>query len=326
MFRHMPLDKNQTSGYTIWNIGRKIYMARMILILCSIILILAPLSAFGLNSEFRLAEVKKTTKPAKPATQNITNRAQRSLVENWKGVKTGSGAKNQFTVIFDQGHGQLFYINRSQDLDISKLAHLFLDQGFGVKISSRQITGQALDGADALIISGPFKPFIKPEIKDITEFVNNGGYLYVMLHIGSPLISLLEEFGVLVSGGVIRENEKVIQGNALDFSLTKLAPHELTAGLTHFNAYGAWALLNNKPMAKLIAQTGPKAWVDLDRDKKFGSNDVVQSFGVLIAGRLGQGGFAVFGDDAIFQNRFLVKQNLKLGQNLVEWIKASGKK
>jgi hypothetical protein len=47
---------------------------------------------------------------------------------------------------------------------------------------------------------------------------------------------------------------------------------------------------------------------------------------VVIAGSLGRGEFAVFGDDAIFQNRFLKDENLLLGKNLVKWMleKSSG--
>ncbi|HXQ23784.1 MAG TPA: hypothetical protein VN812_19045, partial [Candidatus Acidoferrales bacterium] len=48
--------------------------------------------------------------------------------------------------------------------------------------------------------------------------------------------------------------------------------------------------------------------------------DAVQSFGVLVAGQLGLGRFAIFGDDALFQNQFLMGGNVVLARNLVAWL------
>ena len=47
----------------------------------------------------------------------------------------------------------------------------------------------------------------------------------------------------------------------------------------------------------------------------------MQSFAVVLAGHRGRGWFAVFGDDAIFQNQFLVGGNLALATNLVTWLR-----
>jgi len=41
---------------------------------------------------------------------------------------------------------------------------------------------------------------------------------------------------------------------------------------------------------------------------------------VAVAGRSGKGRFVVFGDDAIFQNKFLTGDNLVLGRNLASWL------
>ena len=100
-----------------------------------------------------------------------------------------------------------------------------------------------------------------------------------------------------------------------------LGPHPLTKGLRRFSAYGVWGLQPESGTGKVIAKTSPRSWVDLNRDGKFGRGDAAQEFGVVIAGKLGRGEFAVFGDDAIFQNRFLKDDNLLLGKNLVSWMR-----
>jgi hypothetical protein len=73
--------------------------------------------------------------------------------------------------------------------------------------------------------------------------------------------------------------------------------------------------------ARIIALTGSKAWIDLNRDGKFNATDARQSFGVVIAGTLGKGKYVIFGDDAIFQNKFLKKDNMPLAKNLADWMK-----
>jgi hypothetical protein len=64
-----------------------------------------------------------------------------------------------------------------------------------------------------------------------------------------------------------------------------------------------------------------KAWVDYNGGKKLSRGDIVQLFGVVAAGRLGAGRFVAFGDDAVFQNRFLDDSNRRLATNLARWLK-----
>jgi hypothetical protein len=51
----------------------------------------------------------------------------------------------------------------------------------------------------------------------------------------------------------------------------------------------------------------------------------MQAFGVVIAGRSGRGGFVIFGDDALFQNKFLVEGNAALAKNLAKWLRNTNK-
>ena len=83
--------------------------------------------------------------------------------------------------------------------------------------------------------------------------------------------------------------------------------------------------MNMVPTAGIIAATSEDAWVDLDGNRKLSAADAVQSFGVVVAGTLGKGQFLVFGDDAIFQNKFLDDDNRRLANNLAEWFGAKGR-
>jgi hypothetical protein len=84
--------------------------------------------------------------------------------------------------------------------------------------------------------------------------------------------------------------------------------------------FGLDPLLPMREGVNTIASTSPMAWIDLNNDHQLSSQDAVQEFGVLVTGSFGKGEFAVFADDAIFQNRFLTGENEKLLENLSFWM------
>ena len=227
----------------------------------------------------------------------------------------------KLTVIFDQGHGQKFVIEKEGELQLSRLSGLLKAKGYNVKIDVGQLNDAALNTADVLIISGAFQPLSPEEINAIIRFVERGGKLCVMLHIPQPLTGLMSRLKIYASNGVIQEQENTINNAPLDFYITNMEKHKITKGLKKIGVHGAWALMTESSTAQIIARTGPKAWIDLNGDGQFNGNDAQQPFGVIIAGTLGKGRYVIFGDDAIFQNKFLDRENMPLGKNLADWMK-----
>jgi len=223
-------------------------------------------------------------------------------------------------VLFDEGHAQQFLIGKSGDLDLSELAALYQEQGAVVTSSVEELSKDSLAAVDVLVISGPFRPLSGAEVEAVVEYLHAGGGLAVLLHIAPPVRDLLHRLEVDYTNGTLRENRDVIGDNPQNFRVTSLTEHPLTAGLESFSIYGAWALRGTAPHSVSLAETGEQSWVDLDRDRKFSSNDAVQSFGVMVAGEIGQGRYVVIGDDALFQNRFFDKANRQLAINLVDWL------
>jgi len=224
------------------------------------------------------------------------------------------------TVIFDQGHGQKFIIEKEGELQLSRLSGLLKGKGLDVKVNAGPINNAALKTANVLIISGAFQPLSDEEINSVLRFVERGGKLCVMLHIPQPLTGLMSRLKVYASNGVIQEEENMIHNAPKDVFITNMEKHAITKGLKKIGVHGAWALMTESKNAQIIARTGPKAWVDLNRDGKFNKADARQSFGVVIAGTLGKGRYVIFGDDAIFQNKFLEQENMPLGKNLADWM------
>lgn len=222
--------------------------------------------------------------------------------------------------LFDEGHGQPFLISGERPLDLSTLAGVFTAAGYEVHSSRLPLDAAQLASCDVLVISGAFQPLQAEEVAAVQQFVSRGGGLAVMLHIAPPLAGLLHPLEVDFSNGTLREHDHVIDENPQNFRVTSLTSHPLTAGLTDFAVYGAWALRGTAPAVEVVAQTGGHSWVDLNHDGNLGAGDAVQTFAVAVVGTAGQGRYAVFGDDALFQNRFLVGNNRLLAENLAHWL------
>lgn len=223
--------------------------------------------------------------------------------------------------LFDQAHGQRFVIEEKGPLHLAGLAEQFRTAGYTVRSGSTPLSEPVLAGVDVLVISGPFAALTGDEAAAVARFLEKGGRLAAMLHIGPPLAELLHRLDVDFSNYVLSEQEHVIKGDPRNFRVKDLTPHPLFDGIGHFSLYGGWALMNTGSNAVIIAATTPRAWVDLDGNRELSAGDLVQRFGVAVAGTWGKGRFIIFGDDAIFQNQFLDEANTTLAANLATWLR-----
>ena len=221
-------------------------------------------------------------------------------------------------ILFDQGHNERFFIEEKGTLQLSNFAAVLGSKGALVSSTTKVLDDAALKNVTALVISGPFAPLQPEEIEAVVRFIERGGRLAAMLHIGPPLAGLLARLDVYHSNGVLHERHNVIDLD-MNFRVTTFSASPLFAGVSHFSAYGAWALDPGNAGTPL-AQTSAEAWVDLDGDKVLSPGDAVGAFAVAVSGNLGSGGFVIFGDDAIFQNRYLTDNNGKLAGNLAGWL------
>lgn len=219
-------------------------------------------------------------------------------------------------VVFDQGHNQQFLIGEKGELQLSNLADIVRGKGGEVVATSEPLSDNTLLDAAALVISGPFAQLQAEEVEAVARFVERGGHLAVMLHIGPPLAGLLERLDIDYSNAVLHERSNVIDKD-INFRVVELTPHQLFSGVGSFSVYGGWALKSGREGAA-IALTSAGSWVDLDGNRILTKGDALGPFEIVIAGSLGAGSFVVFGDDAIFQNRYLDQDNGKLAANLAE--------
>ena len=69
-----------------------------------------------------------------------------------------------------------------------------------------------------------------------------------------------------------------------------------------------------------LARTGPGAWIELNRNGRSDPGEFAGQHDIVLSGPRGEGAFVAFGDDAIFQNRFLEGENRTLARNLSRWL------
>lgn len=221
-------------------------------------------------------------------------------------------------VLFDQGHDQRFVIEETGDLQLSKLADAIRSQGAQVVSTKAILTDEKLTSVFSLVLSGPFTELSPEEVDAVIRFVERGGRLAVMLHIGPPLTGLLHRLEVDHSNSVLHERRNVLDID-INFIVWDLTTTPLLNGLEKFSAHGIWALKGGTGVTA-IAHTSAEAWVDLNGDRRLSRGDMVGSYDVAVTGTAGAGSFTIFGDDAIFQNRYLVDDNVKLAANLGAWL------
>jgi hypothetical protein len=224
-------------------------------------------------------------------------------------------------VLVDQSHDQRFLVEKEEPLHLSGFAAILRGEGFTVRAGAKPLSDETLQGVDVLVISGPFREINPQEVAAVGRFLERGGRMAVMIHIGQPLAELFRRIEVDFTNYVLSEQENIIGDDPKNFQVKNLADNPLFSGLTHFSLYGGWALVNTAENSRIIASTSPKAWVDFNGDGTLSKGDIVQTFGVVVAGKLGAGRFVVFGDDAIFQNKFLDESNRKLAINLARWLR-----
>ncbi|MDD2735635.1 MAG: DUF4350 domain-containing protein [Desulfuromonadaceae bacterium] len=231
---------------------------------------------------------------------------------------TAMAGGSRAQILFDQGHNQRFIIEEMGMLHLSGFAEIMRSKGAIVTSTTKILDGDALKNVTALVISGPFASLRTEEVDAVVRFIERGGRLAAMLHIGPPLSGLLARLDVYHSNGVLHERNNVIDIDTT-FRLTGLSGSPLFAGLPQFSVYGSWALDPGKA-GTALAQSSSEAWVDLNGDKVLSTGDAVGAFAVVVSGELGSGSFIVFGDDAIFQNRYLDDNNRRLADNLAGWL------
>ncbi|AIY91210.1 DUF4350 domain-containing protein [Geoglobus acetivorans] len=186
-------------------------------------------------------------------------------------------------IIFDTAHRPIF----SQ---YSELKKIFRESGFNV------VDGgvENLDGASAYLLMGPAH---KVDEQEIAKFVENGGILFIAIHIPpSNLENLLEEFGFYVEKEPIKR--QIVTG-------IPLVEHPLTSGIEEITMYGCFRVSN-----PIIGEKKETMSFSSEKD-----------MGIVGFAKYGEGFIIVAGDDAAFTDQHInSSDNRKFIQNIAHFI------
>lgn len=225
------------------------------------------------------------------------------------------------TTLFDLGHSEIFSPVKEGPLHYTTFYGVLKQSGEEVGINKEPVTSARLARIKTYIIAGPVQPFSGEEISALETFVEKGGNLLVLLHISPAVAQLTNSFGIIVSNFTLGENSGLIDNKSQDFHVTNFGAHPVTSGVKKISVYGTWGLMANDP-AMTVAATTPKAWADMDRNRKFDKGEPQQEFGIVAVSEYGKGKVVVVADDAPFANKFIGEaDNRRLADNIIRWFR-----
>ncbi|HFC46805.1 MAG TPA: DUF4350 domain-containing protein, partial [Dissulfuribacter thermophilus] len=101
--------------------------------------------------------------------------------------------KGRPVVVLDQSHGQHFDFWGTRALDLSGFRQEIEKAGAVTRVVKSGFSDEnVLRGSSSVVISGAFVPLAKSEVQNLLKFVNSGGRLLILLHIGQPYYKLLD--------------------------------------------------------------------------------------------------------------------------------------
>jgi ABC-type uncharacterized transport system involved in gliding motility auxiliary subunit len=181
--------------------------------------------------------------------------------------------EGQRTIYFLKGHGE------NDPDDGSRNGYRQAKEGLekaGYQVKELLLLREAQVPADAavLVISGPKRDLIEPELKALKSFIDGGGKLLIQLDpFSAPsLKKFLNGYGIAVGDDVIVDQfSRVLGGDYLmpviskyyshpitrDFSLASLFPFARSVDVTEKSATAS--------SVQKLAETGPGSWAETDR-------------------------------------------------------------
>lgn len=208
-----------------------------------------------------LAYGKNEARVKEPSEQGLTN----GLVK-----VTREGSKK---VYFTEGHGEPPLRDESQK-GYSLAVKSLENEGFEVETLSLLAKPQVPDDAALVMVVGPRKAFLQPEVDALKQYSERGGKVAVFLEpeVDAGLDAFLKEWGVEADNDMVVDPNplaKLFGGTPVSPAVQPSASHEATKDLAQVGVImptvRSLAKLTDAPnQATPIVLTGPTAWGETD--------------------------------------------------------------
>jgi ABC-type uncharacterized transport system involved in gliding motility auxiliary subunit len=178
-------------------------------------------------------------------------------------------------VYFLEGHGE-HSINSNERDGYAEAKRAIESQNYEVKAVSLLAEGKLPDDAAILIIAGPRKDLLEPELAEITRFIDRGGkVLFLLDPEGAPaLAQYLANYGIQVVQGVVVDLvSRMFGADYLMPVITSYEQHPITKDFDVASFFPlALAVKTTEKMpdrvsAQILAKTSPNSWLKHDMDE-----------------------------------------------------------
>lgn len=218
------------------------------------------------------------------------------------------------TILYDESHGE-----PSLEEYYSSFSRYITSNGFRIDVLyDPKLLKDRLDKFKVFMISFPQEKFSSGGIKNIVNFVGEGGGLFLVGEEGnfggfkSILNSISENFGITFNDDEVHDpTDSIAESYSIIHTLEE---HPILKGVSKFVVYGGCSL-NVSGQAKAIA-SGDDDTYSTEGYYKAGDYPPVLAISEYLKGRV-----VCIGDGSLFRNRFINEYyNKQLGLNIIEWL------
>ncbi len=247
------------------------------------------------------------------------------------------GRGGEHWVVFLSGHGERSP-DRQANFDLSTWAAQMDKRGLKSRSLTLADTGQIPQNTSVLVIASPRVRFLPGEVKQVENYVNNGGSLLWLSDPGplEGLRPLAEMLGIEFQPGTIVDpvSQLLTGGQSATYVVvTKYGQQPVVRGFNLMTLFPeAGGISFNPPKdwhAQVILDTAPSAWSAIGTLGKVThfrkGTDIAGPLNLAVAMTRDHGEreqrIAVIGDGNFLSNTFIGNGgNLDLGMNLINWL------
>jgi uncharacterized membrane protein len=224
-------------------------------------------------------------------------------------------------LLYDESHEEPEFERYYSDL------HKYLSETGGTLdvLSTPPLTKEALKNHEVLIVSFPQSGFDEEEIRNIVEFVENGGGLFLIgeefdfNHFKINLNSISTEFNIKFNDDEVRDpknkplNSQVQVGDSY-FTVRNFKDHTITKGLEEFVIYGGCSLKPNGESTTILKGSE----YSYSSEGYYNGGEFPPILSVLAHGK---GKVVCLGDGSLLRDNFINEGNNKqLVLNIISWL------
>lgn len=177
-------------------------------------------------------------------------------------------------VYFLEGHGE-HATNSSEREGYAEAKRAIEGQNYDVKTVHLLTEGRLPDDVAILVVAGPRKDLLDPELAEVTRLLERGGKVLFMLdpETSTALAKYLEDYGIQVADGIVVDPvSRLFGGDYLMPVVTIYEPHAITKNFdvaSFFPLARAVKVTEKMPegvSAQILAKTSPNSWLKRDME------------------------------------------------------------